>query len=110
METREVSTSLAHSLSEMKRRGFSRRTILAFAGVFGAAAPFGVFGAARALTTPRSIPGASLICRTATSGEELQGPPRQLKLAWNANAACTVAAAGRQRTRYLRQAQPRRRI
>ena len=92
METREVSTSLAHSLSEMKRRGFSRRTILAFAGVFGAAAPFGVFGAARALTTPRSIPGASLICRTATSGEELQGPPRQLKLAWNANAACTVAA------------------
>src|SRR5207244_12706087 len=31
--------------------------------------------------------------RTAANGEELQGPPRQLKLAWNANAACTVAAA-----------------
>src|SRR6202171_6270072 len=32
------------------------------------------------------------ICRTAANSEELQGPPRQLKIAWNANAACTVAA------------------
>jgi len=39
------------------------------------------------------IPGELLICRAAASGEELQGPPRQIKLAWNANAACTVAAA-----------------
>src|SRR6202042_1338222 len=31
-------------------------------------------------------------CRTAANSEELQGPPRQLKLAWNANAACTLAA------------------
>jgi len=93
METREVSTSLAHGLSDMKRRELSRRSILTFAGAFGAAAPFGVFGAARALTAPSHIPGGPPICRAAAGGEPLQGPPRQVKLAWNANAACTVAAA-----------------
>jgi NitT/TauT family transport system substrate-binding protein len=92
METREISKSLTDRLPEAKRRGFSRRSVLSLAGAFGAAAPFGVFGAARALTTPPFIPSDSLICRAAASGEELQGPPRQIKLAWNANAACTVAA------------------
>ena len=92
METREIRKSLTNGLSEAKRRGFSRRSVLSFAGTFGAAAPFGIFGAARALTTPPYIPGRALICRAAASGEELQGPPRQIKLAWNANAACTVAA------------------
>ena len=93
METREISESSTSGLSEAKRRGLSRRSVLSFAGAIGAAAPFGIFGAARALTPPPYIPGELLICRAAASGEELQGPPRQLKLAWNANAACTVAAA-----------------
>jgi NitT/TauT family transport system substrate-binding protein len=52
-----------------------------------------VFGAARALTTPPYLPGDTLICRAAASGEALQGPPRKVNLAWNANGACTVAAA-----------------
>jgi NitT/TauT family transport system substrate-binding protein len=50
METREIDKSLTNGLSEAKRRGFSRRSVLSFAGAFGAAAPFGIFGAARALT------------------------------------------------------------
>jgi NitT/TauT family transport system substrate-binding protein len=91
METREIAETSKNSLSEAKRRRLSRRSVLTYAGAFGAVAPFGVFGAARALTTPPYIPD-PLICRVAASGEELQGPPRQLKLAWNANAACTVAA------------------
>jgi NitT/TauT family transport system substrate-binding protein len=91
MQTREISETSKNGLSEAKRRGLSRRSILTYAGAFGAVAPFGVFGAARALTTPPYIPD-PLICRAAASGEELQGPPRQIKLAWNANAACTVAA------------------
>jgi NitT/TauT family transport system substrate-binding protein len=93
METREIGKSSTEGLREARRRGFSRRSVLSFAGAFGAAAPFGVFGAARALTTPPYLPGDTLICRAAASGEALQGPPRQLKLAWNANAACTAAAA-----------------
>jgi len=92
METHETSKSSTNSLPETKRRGFSRRSMLTFAGAFGAMAPFGVFGAARALTRAPYITGDTLICRAAASSEELQGPPRQLKLAWNANAACTVAA------------------
>src|SRR6516165_8677896 len=93
METRKISKGSTYGLPEGRRRGFSRRSVLSFAGAVGAAAPFGIFGAARALTPPPYIPGEPLICRAAASGEELQGPPRQLKLAWNANAACTVAAA-----------------
>ena len=81
METREISKSSTNGLPEAKRRGFSRRSVVSFAGAIGAAAPFGIFGAARALTTPPYIPGEPLICRAAASGEELQGPPRQLKLA-----------------------------
>ncbi|MBV8119761.1 MAG: ABC transporter substrate-binding protein [Alphaproteobacteria bacterium] len=70
---------------------------MTLAGLFGAAAPFGIFGAARALTGSAggSLPyvsGRLPICRAAAGGEALQGPPHQLKLAWNANAACTVAA------------------
>ncbi len=92
METREISKSSTNDPPEAKPRAFSRRSILAVAGAIGAAAPFGIFGAARALTTLPYIRGEPLICRAAASGGELQGPPRQLKLAWNANAACTVAA------------------
>ena len=97
METQEISKGLTNGAAETNPRGFSRRSVLAIAGAFGAVAPFGGFGAARALTAsgagslPR-LPGEPLICRAAANGEELQGPARQLKLAWNANAACTVAA------------------
>ena len=98
MKTREINRSLSNVVPHAKRRAFSRRSVLTLAGTLGAAAPFGIFGAARALTASGVgslpyIPGESLICRTAANGEEQQGPPRQLKLAWNANAACTVAAA-----------------
>jgi NitT/TauT family transport system substrate-binding protein len=93
MEIREISKSSTNDLPEAKRSGFSRRSVLSFAGAFGAAsAPFGMFGAARALTTPPYIPGEPLICRAAASGEELQGSPRQLKLAWDAGSVCTAAA------------------
>jgi len=98
MKTREISRSLTSGVPDTNRRGFSRRSVLAFAGALGAVTPFGVLGAARALTAAGRgslpyLPGDPLICRAAANGEELQGPPHQLKLAWNANAACTVAAA-----------------
>jgi NitT/TauT family transport system substrate-binding protein len=92
METREIGQSLTSRLPELKRRGLSRRSVLGFAGAFGAAAPFGVFGAARALTPLPYIPGDSLICRAAASSEPLRGPPRKLTLAWFASAVCTSAA------------------
>ena len=97
METREIGNSLTKGPSEAKRANFSRRSVLTLVCTLGAAAPFG-FGAARALTASGTgslsyIPGEPFICRAAANSEELQGPPRQLKLAWNANAACTVAAA-----------------
>ena len=97
MGTHEIDNSEMNGLPETKRHIFSRRSVLTLAGTLGAAAPFGIFGAARALTLsgPGSLSymrGEPLICRTAANGEELQGEPRKLKLAWNANAACTVAA------------------
>jgi len=97
METREIGNSLTKGLPEAKRRAFSRRSVLTLVGTVGATAPFGIFGAARALTPSgvgslSYIPGELPICRAAANSEELQGPPRQLKLAWNANAACTIAA------------------
>jgi len=92
METREIGKSSTGDLPEAKHFGFSRRTILTIAGALGAAAPFGGFGAARALTALPHIPGGLPICHAAASSEPLQGPPHQVKLAWNANAACTVAA------------------
>ena len=97
MKAGEISRSLTSVEPDTNRRGFSRRSVLAFAGAFGTVAPFGVFGAARALTASGGgslshLPRDLVVCRAAANGEELQGPPRQLKLAWNANAACTVAA------------------
>jgi hypothetical protein len=56
-------------------RRLSRRTVLRFAGAAGAAAPFGVFGAA---VLPEGA-GAFPLCRTAAAG----GALRPLKLAWN---------------------------
>src|SRR5262249_7228926 len=93
MEAQEIRKSVTNGLPETTRRGFSRRSVLTFAGAFGATAPCGLWGAARALTPPLYVPGDSLICRTAAGGEQLEGPPRKVNLAWNANGACTVAAA-----------------
>jgi len=97
MQAREISTRSTNSVPETKQGGLSRRSILGIAGAAGALAPCGIFGAARALTAPGAgslprIPGEPLICRAAANGGELQGPPRQLKLAWNANSVCTAAA------------------
>ena len=95
MATRDINQSLKQDdPPEALRRQVSRRSILVFAGAVSASAPFGAFGAARALTggSLRQMPGDPFICRTAANGEALQGSPRQLKLAWNANAVCTVAA------------------
>jgi NitT/TauT family transport system substrate-binding protein len=92
MEIRKISKSLVQGLPEVKRRGLSRRSVLSFAGAFGAAAPFGIFGAARALTPLPYIPGESLICRTAATSEAPQGAPRKLALAWDAGSVCTSAA------------------
>jgi NitT/TauT family transport system substrate-binding protein len=97
METRKSIRSSTDGVPNRKQSEISRRTVLTLAGVIGAAAPFGMFGAARALTafgggSLSDLSGNPAICRAAVNGEELTGPPRQLKLAWNANAACTVAA------------------
>ena len=97
METRQIWRNFTNGVPETTRARCSRRSVLAFAGAFGAASPFGGIGAARALTASGGgslphVPGEALICRAATNGEELQRPPRQLKLAWNANSVCTAAA------------------
>src|SRR6202790_2162674 len=86
MEKRKIGNSLTKGLPEAKRRAFSRRSVLTLVGTLGAAAPFGIFGAARALTASGAgslsyIPGELPICRTAANSEELQGPPRQPKIA-----------------------------
>lgn len=78
--------------------GLSRRTALGALGAFGLAAPFGVFGAANALTgigTGSAVPGAASefpICQVAATETPVSGPPRAIKLAWNASAICTSAA------------------
>src|ERR1051326_3760326 len=82
------------SLTKLPRRSVSRRSILTVAGALSViGSSFGSFGAARALTggpMPK-MPDDAVICRAAAT-QELTGPPRQLKLAWNANSVCTVAA------------------
>jgi NitT/TauT family transport system substrate-binding protein len=76
----------------------SRRAALGVLGAFGLAAPFGVFSAANALT---GIGGGNIvpdtmgdfpICRAAVVETLVSGPPRAIKLAWNASAICTSAA------------------
>jgi len=80
---------------EESRHALSRRTMLALAGSLGAMTSLGAFGVARAYTGAGALRqglGDFPICRTAASGEPLAGPPRQLKLAWNATAVCTASA------------------
>lgn len=74
----------------------TRRTALAAAGAFAAAAPLGVFSA-RAFTgagveSLRDVIGQFPLCHSAATSAVLPGAPRQLKLAWNATAICTAAA------------------
>jgi NitT/TauT family transport system substrate-binding protein len=81
------------SLPRAARSGLSRRTVL---GLAGAAAPFGVLGAAQALTglgatvLPDGI-GEFPICRAAAT-TAAGGALRPFKLAWNATAVCTSSA------------------
>jgi NitT/TauT family transport system substrate-binding protein len=92
----------AHAAIETKktsRHRPSRRGVLAMAGALGIATPFAFYGRASALTGLRAPPLASAIdefpiCRTAASEatDAIKGPPRRLKLAWNANSVCTSAA------------------
>lgn len=74
----------------------SRRALLASAGALGFGVPLACLPIANALT---AVGAGSLrhaldkipICTTAAA-TELQGPPRAIKLAWNATAICTSAA------------------
>src|ERR1700730_1033560 len=79
MEKRKIGNNLTKGLPEANGGGFSRRSVLTLVGTLGAAAPFGMFGAARALTPgPGSLSYISAelpICRAAANSEELQGPP-----------------------------------
>jgi NitT/TauT family transport system substrate-binding protein len=75
----------------------SRRATLGVLGAAALVAPLGGFGAANALTgigagdSPAGA-GEFPICRTAATETASSGPPRALKLAWNASAICTSAA------------------
>jgi NitT/TauT family transport system substrate-binding protein len=75
------------------RGGLSRRMVLGLAGAAGAAAPFGVFGAAQALTgfSAAALPDNTSefpVCRPAATAAA-GGALRPFKLAWNATAVCT---------------------
>ena len=74
----------------------SRRTVLGLAGALGTATPFGFLRAARALPEPDGpmfdTLGGMPLCRTEVAQSGESGPPRALKLAWNASAICTAAA------------------
>src|SRR5689334_14919182 len=94
MENSENSRTLTTDICKPARLGLSRRTILGLAGVLGFATPVATLGAARALTAMKSppLPDEFPLCRAAVTGERLSGPPRALKLAWNATSVCSVAA------------------
>ncbi len=86
------------SAREGSRAAPSRRAALGALGAFGVAAPFGLFTAANAFTgigARSAVSGADSefpICRTAAAETPLSGPPRAIKLAWNASAICTSSA------------------
>jgi NitT/TauT family transport system substrate-binding protein len=96
------SKSDGHAGEEASRgrqvRGLSRRFMLGLAAAGGAAAPLAYFQTANALIgfgspDPAFDPlGDAPICRTAAAEPAASGPPRALKLAWNATAICTASA------------------
>ena len=74
----------------------SRRTFLAGAGALGFGLPLGYLQIANAFTgsgigSLKDAIDRIPICSTAAT-TELEGPPRAIKLAWNATAICTSAA------------------
>jgi len=84
MEERKTGNNLTKGLPEAKRGAFSRRSVLTLVGTLGAAAPFGIFGAARALTAPGAgslsyIPGELPICRTAATAKSCRARPASSK-------------------------------
>jgi len=90
---RELDNSPQQRFVGIDRRPVARRSVLRLAGALSLAGSFGTFGAARALTggsLPKP-PYDPVICRVSDT-PELAGAPRQLKLAYNANSVCTVAA------------------
>jgi NitT/TauT family transport system substrate-binding protein len=92
--TARKSSHRKSALQATGRGRISRRSVLGMAGALSLAAPFGI-GAARAFTGVGRLPagfGEFPICRTAAADSVLSGPPRELKLAWNASAICTSAA------------------
>lgn len=94
MENGEDNSGLIVDSHKPIRPCLSRRTILGLAGGFGAAMPVAMVGAARAMTALTSwpLPDEFPLCRAATTAERLSGPPRALKLAWNATSVCSAAA------------------
>jgi NitT/TauT family transport system substrate-binding protein len=74
--------------------GLDRRSLLRGGAAAALAAPLGVFGAQALPLRPVPAIDASEfpICRTASDAQPLAGPPRKLKLSWNANAVCSVQA------------------
>jgi NitT/TauT family transport system substrate-binding protein len=94
MENGENSRSLITDVCKPTRLCLSRRTVLGLAGVVGVATPVAMLGAARALTAMKgpALPDELPICRAAMTEERLSGPPRALKLAWNATSVCSAAA------------------
>jgi NitT/TauT family transport system substrate-binding protein len=83
----------------------SRRSILGVAGVLGAAAPFGLLKAANAFPGLAARPvfdplTDAPICR-ASDTPALDGPPRQIRFAYNGTGICTAAVPVAQHRGYF---------
>ena len=112
MEKRKIGNNLTKGLPEAKRGAFSRRSVLTLVGTLGAAAPFGMFGAARALTASGAWIAVLYSWRASYlphRGEQRRAagpaPPAQTRL--ERERGLHGRCAGRKGTGYLRQAQPR---
>ena len=109
MKSQELNRSLSNVVPDAKRRALSRRSVLTVAGTLGAAAPFGMFGAARALTASGvgSLPYISgefshLPHRRERRRAAGAAPPAQTRL--ECECGLHGRGGGRKGTRYLRQA------
>lgn len=81
------------SNNDDRSRLMNRRTLLGAGAAAAFAAPLGAWGAAQAFPFGRPAPidfSEFPLCRTASDAPVLTGPPRKLKVAWNAGAVCTV--------------------
>ena len=82
-------------MTDIKREdgpAYSRRTLVSGAAAALAALPFGVLGARAFPARPSNLVDFdSVICKASADGPAaLSGPPRKLRLSWNANAVCSV--------------------